>query len=185
MRLLNGAYRVQKARILEEVPDLTEFIDCSYCYRFIDELSCVRQMLSVGVRTHGVWVGMMKNGEPTDMPKNTEAQSKTEQDPEHHYDETLEHIANMQTQLGGLQQGIIERDQIIERYEQPVMCVAEAVAQESKACSTDSMSSDTWIKKATTFAHKVHGMTMVMPETRGVRELSLLAHELTDNTPTP
>ena len=67
VQLLNGAYRVQKARILEEVPDLTEFIDCSYCYRFIDELSCVRQMLSVGVRTHGVWVGMMKNGEPTDV----------------------------------------------------------------------------------------------------------------------
>ena len=145
----------------------------------------------------------------TDMPKDTEAQAKTEQDPEHHHDETLEqvalalgadfteslpwqytlddvleYIANMQTQLGGLKQGIIERDQIIERYEQPVMSVAEAVAQESKACSTESMSSDTWIKKATSFAHKVHGMTMVMPETKGVHELSLLAHELTDNTPT-
>lgn len=67
VRLMNGAYRVQKARILEEVPDLTEFIDCSYCYRFLDELSCVRQMLSIGVRTHGVWVGMMKAGEPTDV----------------------------------------------------------------------------------------------------------------------
>lgn len=145
----------------------------------------------------------------TDMPKNTEDQSKTEQDPEHHHDETLEqvalalgadfteslpwqytlddvleYIANMQTQLGGLKQGIIERDQIIERYEQPVMCVAEAVAQDGRACSTESMSSDTWIKKATSFAHKVHGMTMVMPETKGVHELSLLAHELTDNTPT-
>ncbi len=67
VRLLNGAYRVQKARILEEVPALTEFIDCSYCYRFLDELSCVRQMLSVGVRSHGVWVGMMKPGDETEV----------------------------------------------------------------------------------------------------------------------
>ncbi len=104
--------------------------------------------------------------------------------------DVLEYIENMHVQLTGLQQGIIERDQIIDRYEQPVSRTAEAACAEDndQSVGCDSvgagMSTEQWIQKATSFAHKVHGMTMVMDDTNGVRALGFLAEELTDNAPT-
>lgn len=58
--LRNGAYRIQNASVLEEVPDIEQYIDCSYWNRFFDELHCVRQLLSIEVETPGLWIGMIK-----------------------------------------------------------------------------------------------------------------------------
>lgn len=61
--LKNGAYRIQNATVLDEAPDTERYIDCSYWNRFHDELNCVREMLSIDVKTTGLWVGMIRPGD--------------------------------------------------------------------------------------------------------------------------
>lgn len=61
VRLPNGAYRIQNASGLAEVPNLTEFIDCTQNGQFADELSCVCQRFKI--ESMGVWIGLMKGDE--------------------------------------------------------------------------------------------------------------------------
>jgi len=118
--------------------------------------------------------------------------------------DVLQHIDDMHVQLVGLQDGIIQRDNVIKDYEQPVLTgsasgieIKEFKFAEGPGPSTDdtqdpdrsvgcgdTMDRHYWIKKATDFAHKVHGATLVMPDSNiGTRQLRDLAETLIDNSP--
>jgi len=61
VKLPNGAYRIQNASRLAEIPNLTEFIECTENGQFADELSCVCQRFKI--ETAGVWIGLTKGDE--------------------------------------------------------------------------------------------------------------------------
>ncbi len=52
----NGVYRIQNARIVDEAPDLSGWIDCSDCWQFQDEVSVALGLL--GEACEGIWAGM-------------------------------------------------------------------------------------------------------------------------------
>lgn len=106
--------------------------------------------------------------------------------------DVLQHIDDLNVQLGGLQQGIIERDQVIEELEKPVVTGPDqgieikfdsSVFAEEGQSTGDTVSQADWIKDATNFAHKVHGATLVMDLTQGVRELQIYAESLIEKSP--
>ena len=61
VKLQNGAYRIQNASRLVDVPNPTEFEDCTQNEQFADELSCLCRQFKI--ETTGVWIGLMKGGE--------------------------------------------------------------------------------------------------------------------------
>ena len=114
--------------------------------------------------------------------------------------DVLQHIDDMHVQLVGLQEGIIERDRVIEELEKPVLTgsasgieikfadsfvgEAQSTGDDQSVGYGDTMSRHDWIKKATDFAHKVHGATLVMPDSNiGTRQLREYAESLIDTSP--
>lgn len=113
--------------------------------------------------------------------------------------EILQHIDDLHAQLDGLQQGIIERDRVIEELEKPVnigpadgieikfadsfVGEAQSTGDDQSVGCGDTIDRHKWIKKATEFAHKVHGATLVMEETKGMRDLQGYADWIIDNSP--
>lgn len=112
--------------------------------------------------------------------------------------DVLQHIEDLHVQLVGLQDGIIQRDQVIADYEQPVTTgpasgieikfaegpSTDDVHDPDKSVSYgDTMGRHEWIKEATVFAHKVHGITLAMPPSPGMLHLQSIAEHIINKSP--